>query len=217
MTQYNPSGKDFMKSSLLALAFLLFGTLPANANQLPADSRIATVVSMSGNVWKINSPTDKLLVRVGDHLKPKSVLETDATGNAILKLGTDVAVQVKPNSHFTIDLKQDVDWQIKLESGALLSAVKNPEKRKDHFKISTRTATMGVRGTAFYVKEEAGKPTYLCTCHGTIEVKTPSGKLLKTIQTTHHNEPVMIGPKVTQVVMDTEHTDADIKALENIL
>jgi ferric-dicitrate binding protein FerR (iron transport regulator) len=217
--EYSTSEKGYFVKFQMVVFFLTFAIFlnGAQANQLPAASRIATVVSVSGNVWDVSGLKQKLLLTVGTLLKPKTIIETDAHGTAILKLGTDVAIQVKPNSRFTIDLNQVEDWSVKLKSGAILSAVKNPEKRKDHFKIITRSATIGVRGTAFYVKQLPGKPTYLCTCHGTIEVKDAQGKVLKSITSTHHDHPVTITASMKQVPMDSEHTDAEVLALENTL
>ena len=189
----------------------------ARANQLAADSRLATVVSLDGKVWEITPAHQRLLLTVGEHLKPKTIIETEEASTAVLKLGTDVAIQVKPKSHFEIDLEREVDWWIKLETGAVLSAVRNPEKRPNHFKIKTRFASMGVRGTAFFVKEQPDQPAYLCTCHGTIQVLGLKDTRLKTITTTHHEHPVTIGKSVVKVPMDQDHTDADVTSLEKLL
>jgi ferric-dicitrate binding protein FerR (iron transport regulator) len=206
-----------MKSILSLMLFSVTFAFAANANQLPESQRLSTVLAVSGHAWKVSEGTKNVQLRVGDHLKPKSVIETDASGKLTLKLGNDVAVEVRPSTHFTIDLEQNQDWLVKLESGAMLSAVKNPEKRKDHFKIKTHAATLGVRGTAFYVREEAGKPTYLCTCHGTVQARDASGKLIQEFSTTHHNEPVLLSEKVEKIPMDHDHNDADVAALEHFL
>lgn len=59
---------------------------------------------------------------------------------------------------------------IDLAKGVLFAS-KN--KSKKSLTVKTKYASMGVRGTKFYVKEDA-EETYLCVCEGSVEIKNSS-------------------------------------------
>lgn len=67
-----------------------------------------------------------------------------------------------------------ISEEIKKEK-TLVSLVKgifftHKEKGASKFEIKTRNATMGIRGTKFYV-EESPDDSYLCVCEGIVEIK----------------------------------------------
>ncbi len=165
-------------------------------------------------VISIEGPSD---YQVGQHLPDGTTVKTGEKTKLYLRFGKDVASIVKPGSEGVLTLRNGQDWEFVLNSGAILSAVKNPKKRANHFTVRTKTATMGVRGTAFYAREEAGKPTYLCSCHGRVEAKDKDGKTLQDIESKHHDTPIFLGdaPKDAKPVMG--HTDAEISGLERLL
>lgn len=71
--------------------------------------------------------------------------------------------------------------EIELLNGSLYAKVKPINDKKlrkfDKLVIKTRTASMGVRGTRFFITEEK-ESSYLCVCEGVVEARTLSGKSL---------------------------------------
>ncbi len=77
--------------------------------------------------------------------------------------------------------------KINLISGKLITSIKNKTYKKDKFIVKTRTASLGVRGTKFWILESP-KDTYLCVCEGTVSA---SNKKYQT--TVKKNEDLHIG------------------------
>src|SRR3569832_108579 len=75
----------------------------------------------------------------------------------------EAALLIKKGSRLSISQTPEKSWTIQLDQGMLLSAVKpHPFSPKSHFRVRTRSASIGVRGTVFFVKSEPGKDDYLC-------------------------------------------------------
>lgn len=68
---------------------------------------------------------------------------------------------------------------VEVLKGKLFAFIRNVPKKGKEFKVRTRTAAMGVRGTKFLVLEEE-KESYLCVCEGVVEArkKTQPDKLI---------------------------------------
>src|SRR4051812_36880613 len=135
-----------MKSFLTFVVLALASTVQASP-KATAPTHIATVVALHGQAWKLSSTKEKSELKLGDHLTVDSVVRTASMGELTLKLDGDVAVFLKGNTQAHLSIKNGEDWSVQLEEGSMLSAVKNPQNRPEHFSIRTRTVTMGVRGT----------------------------------------------------------------------
>jgi hypothetical protein len=213
----NLENRSGILSLLLLAAFFPLTTVALETAPTPT----ATVVTVVGKAWenrheKIGGDVESPL-KAGDHLAPGARLRTGMASNLVLKLGDDVAISIKSETIGKLTMNNGEDWGLDLEGGSVLSAVKNPKKRPDHFSVSSRSFTMGVRGTAFYVRDTPGKAPYLCTCHGTIQVRAGAGKVLQHITTTHHDHPVTLEGDLKKSTAEPEHTDADIAVLEALL
>lgn len=157
-------------------------------------------------------------IQVGDKLLPESVVTVGPSSSVTLRLGNDVVSLIQENTSVRLQLKEEQDWSVFLLGGSLLSRVENPKKRKEHFTVRSRSLTMGVRGTAFYVRQESGQPTYLCTCKGKVQVRHQDEKVLRDIQTTHHEAPIEIQDQnITASKAEPKHSDNDIASLEKLL
>ena len=174
-----------LKLILLCVASLL-SSGPAFATEPPAP--IGKVLEIKGAAWRRHGE-NKSRLQPGDAITPGMELETSAASELVVRIGKDVVTMLKENSRASAESLQGSDTQLSLVLGSALSVVKNAAKRPDHFKVRTKAAVMGVRGTTFYVKVNSEKSTHLCTCNGTVSVSSPDGKSSKTITSQHHDAP----------------------------
>lgn len=76
---------------------------------------------------------------------------------------------------------------LRMLTGALLSVSRNQAMR-----VNTSTATIGIRGTGWYLEADA-EQTYFCTCYGVTEVAASADPASKeTVAAQHHDRPLYI-------------------------
>ena len=163
-------------------------------------------------------------LKVGSLLHPNAVIDVNADSMIIMSLGKDVVTKLAPHTKASVAIINKKDWELKLLSGITASAIRNPEKRPNHFQVRNRTVVMGVRGTVFYTENLENKPIFLCTCKGTVKVENEQGKQLDSITATKHDRPISIeelpGGKelaIKTAPMGNGHSDADVVYLEKLL
>ncbi len=106
---------------------------------------------------------------------------------------------------------------LRVVTGAVLS-VFSPGERK---RLSTPTATIGIRGTAVYLEAEDAR-TYVCTCYGEAEIASAMDPAEReTVRTQHHEQPRYVmgmgAPQMITVAPVVNHTDAELTMLENLV
>jgi len=103
---------------------------------------------------------------------------------------------------------------VRLVTGGLLSVFGGGQHR-----LTTATATVGIRGTGAYMEAEPER-TYFCLCYGTAEVEAAKGGASASYSTTHHESPKYIygdGRKNAIVPAGvSNHTDAELILLESL-
>jgi hypothetical protein len=103
---------------------------------------------------------------------------------------------------------------VRLVTGGLLSVFGGGQHR-----LTTATATVGIRGTGAYMEAEPER-TYFCLCYGTAEVEAKGGATAA-YSTTHHESPKYIygdGRKDAIVPAGvSNHTDAELVLLESLV
>ncbi len=206
------------KFSVRILAGLLIASLaacgaPEALHLKTSQESLVTVVSVSGQVVKSGKP-----VSAGEPMSVGETIMVDEHGSAILKIKDRASIQLKNSGKLVIDEISD-SIVIMLDYGSLMSVV-SPVGKK--FQLVTPAATVGVRGTAFYVEARGIDQTYVCLCEGTLQIKTESG-----VQEIHsddrsHHHPVLIAPDkngrtAVEPAEMLNHTNDDISALENVL
>jgi hypothetical protein len=105
----------------------------------------------------------------------------------------------------------------RIVTGALLSVYQPGVPKTLH----TRTATIGIRGTAVYVESSAEK-TYVCTCYGEARlVPLDDPAAAETVETKHHDQPRYVMAKgAPQMIVRApviNHTDAELMLLESLV
>ena len=181
------------------------------------------VIRIKGTAWQIYGRS-RLKLLVGQKTRGGSLLKTEPGSELVITLGRDIASLIKGDSEVLINSKDGKDWTASLKKGAVLSSIVNPENRPNHFVFRSRSATMSVRGTTFFVEDWSNKPVFFCVCNGTVEVTARDGKTKATVVSKHHDHPVIVAEgdgtiesRLVPAPMGETHTDADVAELEKIL
>ena len=138
-------------------------------------------------------------------------ITTGADGHLLIVVGRD-AMLVRRNSILNV-----IANGFRLVTGAVLTVFSPGRSRR----LTTPTATIGIRGTAVYLEAERGR-TYVCTCYGEAELGSPFDPgARETVRTKHHEQPRYLMAKSSpQMLMRagvTNHTDDELRQLEGLL
>ena len=141
---------------------------------------VARLVSLEGEVH-IRRANMLMLSKVGMEMTVQDVIDSREDGRARIVFHDETVVTVGPNTTFAIDAfvqeSEAANLQLESRRGALRVITGQIGKiAPDHFKVKTRTATIGVRGTQFVVAIESGEEAILCT-DGSITLTPLSEKL----------------------------------------
>ena len=192
-----------------ALAQSIFGSRPS---KLPPSQSIYRLQGQAS----VNDKEANLQTRInpGDTVKtaPGSEIVFVVNTNAMVMRGgsTVVIEKEEKSSSFIIA-------GLRLLTGALLSVSRNTP-----MKVNTRNATIGIRGTGFYIEAEP-EQTYFCTCYGSTTVESsvdPESK--DTIVATHHDRPIYVvndggrGKNIRNAPF-INHTDQELGLIETLV
>lgn len=197
----------FFPQRILAQTFL--GGRPA---KLPAGQ---SIYRLSGDV-KINDKAATLQTPIG----PADTIETAKDAEIVYVVGEN-AFMLRGESRITLQGQASGSILLhgfRIVTGALLSVF--PKGRP--LRLSTETATIGIRGTGVYVHAES-KQTYFCTCYGTTDVAaTNDAQSRETVNATHHNRPLYIladekpGLNIREAPF-IDHTDQELTLIEALV
>lgn len=159
--------------------------------------------------------------RVGAGVRPGDVIETARSGEAVVVVNRD-AFLVRGGTKLEMGgggspVAQD---SVRVLAGKVLS-VFTPGKRME---VSTRTATIGIRGTGLYV-EVVPECTYACTCYGAAHLSPLADAARGELVTTkYHDAPryiyasAEIGKgRLIEVAPVVNHQDAELVMLETLV
>jgi hypothetical protein len=157
-------------------------------------------------------------------VKPGDTVKTGNNSQIIFAVGTQAMIL---RSDSTLVIQQPVTVQpslaatliggLRLLTGKLLSVSRNSP-----MKVITSTATIGIRGTGYYVEADP-EQTYFCTCYGTTEVQATDDPLSKdTVEAAHHDRPLYIvkdggeGRNIRNAPF-VNHTDPELALIEALV
>lgn len=187
----------------------IFGSKPA---RLPAGQSIYRI---SGRAM-VNDREATLQTKVnpGDTVKTTKDSEVVFVVNSqamIVRGGSNVVIEAEEKSGSLIASG------LRLLTGALLSVSRNQPMR-----VRTPTATVGIRGTGFYIEAEP-EQTYFCTCYGVTEVESnKDAESKETIMAAHHDRPVYVvndggaGKNIRNAPF-INHTDLELTLIEALV
>lgn len=185
--------------------------LAAGANPVPTGlHKLKGAVTLNGQ-----PASEGQLVRPGD------TVVTGVGAEALYVIGQDAFLQRESS---TVRFGQTAADFMRVVTGKLLSVFGKGQRH-----IQVATATIGIRGTACYIEEEANggsgarARTYFCLCYGEAEVTPAAAPAQReTIRTTHHDHPIYIhvDPAMATSMVPAQvinHTDAELVMLENLV
>ena len=201
--------REWLKRALAggaALPLLLRDVLAAG-KQSGGMVQINGEVLINGSVARLGGP-----VLPGDHV----VTAPGAT--AVFVVGGD-AFLLRGNSELLTSGRSNVlIASLRLVTGRLLSVFGRGQRR-----ITTPTATIGIRGTGLYLEVETER-TYACTCYGVADLEASNMPAAReTVRTKHHDAPRYIHAhgempiKMIEAAPVINHTDAELVMLEALV
>ena len=216
-----------------ALAASIFGSKPS---KLPSNK---SVYRVSGNVT-VNDKDATLDTLI----KPGDTVKTGKNGEIIFVVNGNNSMILRGDSHLVIsaDPKKNIPQQSTLKKDESRKAERKPAEpestsfisglsllagrllsvsRNAPMKVNTATATIGIRGTGFYITSDP-EQTYFCTCYGLTDVVSrfnPNSK--ETIKAEHHDRPVYIvkdtsGNNIRKAPL-IDHTDQELTLIEALV
>ncbi len=202
----------FLPQSIHALAASVFGDRPSKLPEGQSIFRIDGTASVNGVPANLQTP-----IKLGDTLQtgPKSELVFVSGGHSMIMRGDSrLIIEGKPAA---ASGSSAILSGLRMLSGKLLAV-----SRDSRYTVSTTTATMGIRGTGFYMEAEPDR-TYFCTCYGQTEVssiKDPDSREIITAK--QHDRPVYIlanepsGKNIRNAPF-VNHTDQELILIETLV
>jgi len=193
-----------------ALTFGLFGSKPS---KLP-DSQ--SIYRLSGDV-KVNARAANLDTRI----RPGDAVQTGKNSEIVFVVGGNSMI-LREDSELNLDpppgsVSSLLIGGLRLLTGKLLSVSHNSAMR-----VSSATATIGIRGTGFYIEADP-EQTYFCNCYGVTDIEASNDpQSRETLTATNHGRPVYIlasgssGGRIRSAPF-INHTDQELALIETLV
>lgn len=183
---------------------------PVRPGRLPAGR---SIYRLAGDV-RVNGAQATLQTGIGS----TDTLETGPRSELVFVVG-DNAMILRESSRLEMSaiIGGSALAALRLWAGKLLSVTRNRR-----LQVHTATATIGIRGTGFYIESEP-QQTYFCTCYGTTDVAASGDPASRdTIVARQHDRPVYIvgGAPQGQAIRRApfiNHTDQELMLIESIV
>ena len=197
-------------SSAEAITFGVFGSRP---RKLPEGQ---SIYGLSGQVTVNDQPAS-----LSTQIKPGDTVQTAQNSEIVFVVNTHSMI-LRSDSKLLIEQSQEsatslIIGGLRMLSGRLLSVSRNSPMR-----LTSSTATIGIRGTGFYMEAEPDR-TYFCTCYGATEVEaTADPQSRETVTAKHHDRPLYIvtdggsGNNIRNAPF-INHTDQELALIETLV
>lgn len=134
----------------------------------------AIITQVRGDVYIDGTKANK-----GDKLIKDQIIEAKTTKSFfVVEYSDGTRIMIK-DGKFKMGVISTNNNEIELMSGTIYAKVKPSKNKKlkefEKLIIKTRTASMGVRGTMFYITQEVDN-SYLCVCEGIVETRNLKGE-----------------------------------------
>jgi hypothetical protein len=173
---------------------------------VPGINRLDGIATVNGAPAKVGTP-----------VKPGDTVTTGKVSMAVVVIAGD-AFLLRENSNITFKGKDGVLDEVLVAAGKLLSVFS--KRRTAGLKVSTKNATIGIRGTGMYLESVEKARDYFCLCYGEAVVDG-KGMPPKVIKTTHHETPVWLDENGGTMKVEPgpflNHTDAELIVLESLV
>ncbi len=193
----------------VALAANIFGTPPAKLPPGQSIYRLNGTVTVNGKDANMSTV-----------IKPNDTVETGPKSEVIFVVGGNSMI-MRENSHLKMEGKEESSsfliQGLRLLTGKLLSV-----SRSQGTQIRTSTATIGIRGTGYYIEADP-EQTYFCTCYGLTDVESIADPTsADTVAAKHHDKPLYIlageqpGKNIRRAGF-INHTDQELMLIETLV
>lgn len=154
---------------------------------------------------------------LGAPVRPGDVITTGSNAYAMFVVGRD-AYLMRESSRLEIQGQSLFISSLRLITGKLLGVYGRSAARRQ---LTTRTATIGIRGTGGYLEADPGR-TYFCLCYGTADLEPTNRPDLRQIySTTHHDAPRYVYEDGRVGMMENapmvNHADSELVLLESLV
>ena len=193
-----------------AITFGIFGSRP---RKLPEGQ---SIYGVSGQVT-VNDREATLATQI----KPGDTIQTAQNSEIVFVVNTHSMI-LRSDSKMVIERPANAPESLIIGGLRMLSGKLLSVSRNSPMQISTSTATIGIRGTGFYVEADPER-TYFCTCYGATEVQAtddPSSR--ESITASHHDRPVYVvkdggaGNNIRNAGF-INHTDQELALIETLV
>ena len=158
---------------------------------------------------------------LASQIKPGDSIVTGNNSEIIFVVGSH-AMLLRENSQLQIISAANATASLVIPALRLLTGKLLSVSRNTPLRIETLTATIGIRGTGFYV-ESSAEQTYFCTCYGVTDVVAIADPESKTSVTSQrHDRPLTILKNAArgQHIRDApfiNHTDQELALIETLV
>jgi hypothetical protein len=173
-----------------------------------------SIYRISGKVLVNGNPaTIETRIGAGD------TVETPKGGEIVFVVGEN-SMLMRDGSHIELRTEQKASMIMngfRMLTGKLLSVSRNRPML-----VVTATATIGIRGTGFYVEADP-QQTYFCTCYGVADIAAnDDNESTDTVVSRQHDKPLYIlaGAKPGQSIRGApfiNHTDQELMLIESLV
>lgn len=188
----------------------IFGSRPS---KLPGGQSIYRITGQA----TVNEKEANLETRInsGDTVqtgKDSEIVFVVNDQSMIMRSESQLVIQAPPETTATLLISG-----LRLLTGKLLSVSRNRQ-----FQVTTATATIGIRGTGFYVESDP-EETYFCTCYGVAEIAAVSDpESTETVVAKYHDRPLYITSTAERgkSIRDApfiNHTDQELSLIETLV
>ncbi len=193
-----------------AITFGIFGSKP---RKLPPGQ---SIYGLSGQVT-VNDKEATLATQI----KPGDTVQTAQNSEVVFVVNTHSMI-LRSESKLLIEPPENTTESLVIGGLRMLSGKLLSVSRNSSMKLTSSTATIGIRGTGFYIESDPER-TYFCTCYGATEVQaTADPTSRENIAAKHHDRPVNIvtdggaGNNIRNAPF-VNHTDQELALIETLV
>ncbi len=154
-------------------------------------------------------------------IKPGDTVKTGSGSEIVFVVGGQSMI-MREKSTLTIEKPEQQQESLLVRGLRLISGALLQVSRDQKMVLRTATASIGIRGTGFYVEAEPER-TYFCTCYGVTDVASSADpESRETIAATHHDRPVYVvndaprGKRIRNAPF-INHTDQELALIEALV
>jgi hypothetical protein len=192
-----------------ALADSFFGSSPRKLPPGQSIYRLNGIATVNGQQANLSTL-----------IKPNDVVETGAKSELVFVVGGHSMI-MRENTHLKMEGKEN-NASFLIQGLRLLAGKMLTVSRSQGTQIRTTTATIGVRGTGYYMEADPER-TYFCTCYGLTDIESTNDPTSQdTVAAKHHDKPLYIlanepEGKNLRLAPFINHTDQELMLIETLV